>query len=271
MPMRRGYASGPFGQIHYQDTAVDGIPLILCPQSPMTSRQFDRVYPLLAEAGVRAIGIDTPGFGMSDPPPDPPSISDYATSVPAVMDQLGLRTANLCGHHTGSMIVTEAALAYPERVHKLILSGPAPMTPEEQQEYIDTALAEEKAFAPNADGSHFSSLFVKRLPWIQDEPDGLELCTGYVLQGLMGLGPFWYGHHAAFSYDAAAATTRLTQPALVLINTGDILYPMAKRTMELCPHFSYAELEGGGVDITDQDPEGWTQKVVAYLAQKNVS
>ena len=42
-------------------------PLILCPQSPMSSRQYDRVYPLLAEAGIRAIGIDptrTRGAGL---------------------------------------------------------------------------------------------------------------------------------------------------------------------------------------------------------------
>ena len=265
MTTRRGYADGAFGQIHFQDTANEGIPLILCPQAPMTSRQFDRVYGLLAAAGIRAIGIDTPGFGMSDPPPGPPSISDYATSIPAVLDHLGIRHANLCGHHTGAKIITEAALSYPERAARLILSGPAPMTRAEQQEFIETILAGEKAFAPKADGSHLSQLFVKRLPWIKDHPDGLALCTNYTIQNLMGLGPFWYGHHAAFHYDSTEALPRLTQETLVLINTGDTLYPHARKTMQLCPHFAYAELSGGGVDITDQDPEGWTREVVAFL------
>jgi pimeloyl-ACP methyl ester carboxylesterase len=231
----------------------------------MTSNQFDRVYAPLASAGIRAIGVDTPGFGMSDPPPGPPSISDYATSIPAVLDHLGIAQANLCGHHTGAKIITEAALAYPDRASKLILSGPAPMTPEEQQQFIDTILAGEKAFQPRPDGSHFSDLFVKRLPWIKDHPDALQLCTRYTIQNLMGLGPFWYGHHAAFHYDSYAALPRLTQPTLVLINTGDMLYPHAQKTMQLCPHFAYAELNGGGIDITDQDPEGWTREVVAFI------
>ena len=266
--MRRGYADGPFGQIHFQDTESGDIPLLLFPQSPMTSWQFDRVYPLLAAQGVRAIGVDTPGFGMSDPPPMVPTIADYAKAAPAVMDHLGLNSAHLGGHHTGAKIITEAALSYPDRVRSLVLSGPGPMTVEEQKKYIDTSLAEEKAFAAKEDGSHLAELFVKRLPWIKDEPDGLDLCTRYVVQPLIGAGPFWYGHNAAFHYDGGAALQRVTQPALVLINTGDILYPLAQRTMELCPHFSYAELEGGGVDITDQNPEGWTAEVVGFLTSQ---
>jgi pimeloyl-ACP methyl ester carboxylesterase len=266
MTPKRGYADGPFGQIHYQDTAnADGLPLILCSQSPLTSRQFDRVYEPLAKAGIRAIGIDTPGFGMSDPPPTPPTIHDYATSIPAILDYLGLESAFLGGHHTGSKIVTEAAIAYPERVRAVVMSSPGPMSKEEQQTFIDTVLEEEKNYAPKEDGSHLSDAFVKRLKWVKDHPDGLNLCTGYIIQPLIGRGPFWYGHGAAFTYDGGAAMQKMTQPALALYNTGDMLYPLAKKTMELCPHFTYAEIEGGGVDITDEKPEEWTRIVSEYL------
>ncbi len=265
MTIKRGYADGPFGQIHFQDTEAGDTPLVLCSQAPMTSRQFDRVYPLLAAAGIRAVGIDTPGFGMSDAPDHVPSIGDYAQAVPAVLDHLGMGSAHLCGHHTGAKIIAEAGLAYPDRVRSLVFSSPAPMTIEEQKKFIDTSLVAEKEFAPRADGSHLSELFVKRLPWIEAEPDGLELCTGYIVQQLMGYGPFWYGHNAAFHYDSGATMQKLTQPALVLVNTGDMLFPMAARTLEMCPHFSYAEIEGGGVDITDQNPRAWTDAVAAFL------
>ncbi|MEQ8733309.1 MAG: alpha/beta hydrolase [Rhodospirillaceae bacterium] len=265
MTLRRGYADGPFGQLHFQDSGGDGAPLILCSQSPLTSRQFDKVYPLLAEAGIRTIGIDTPGFGMSDPPSQPPFIPDYAKAIPAVLDHLGLASAHAGGHHTGCKIAMEAAIAYPDRVRSLVLSGPGPMSREEQQSYIDTVLEEEKNFAPKADGSHFSDMFVKRLKWVEDQPDGLDLCTGYVVQPLIGRGPFWYGHHAAFNYDGAAAMQKVTQPTLALFNTGDILYPLAEKTMQLCPHFTYIEIEGGGVDITDTHPKIWVEKVAGYL------
>lgn len=269
MRPKRGYAEGPFGQIHFQDTGGDGIPLVLCSQSPLTSRQFDRVYVPLADAGIRAIGIDTPGFGMSDPPPQEPTIGEFATSIPAVLDHLGLDAVHAGGHHTGCKIATEAALAYPDRVLSLVLSGPGPMSREEQLEYIDTVLEAEKNFKPKPDGTHLSDAFVKRLPWIQDHPDGLDLCTGYIVQQLMGLGPFWYGHHAAFNYDGAAGMQKVTQPGLILFNTGDMLYPLADKARELCPHFTYAEIEGGGVDITDQEPELWVKEVTVFV--KSVS
>lgn len=269
MTPRRGYAEGPFGQIHYQDTGENKTTLVLCSQSPLTSRQFDMVYLLLAEAGIRAIGIDTAGFGMSDPPPGPPTIGDFAASIPAVLDHLGLKTAHVGGHHTGCKIAMEAAIAYPDRVQSVVLSGPGPMSREEQLSYIDTVLEAEKSYEAKADGSHLSDMFVKRLPWIKDHPKGLDLCTGYIVQQLMGLGPFWYGHHAAFNYDGAEAMQKLTQPALALFNTGDMLYPLAAKTRELCPHFTHVELEGGGVDITDQDPEGWVREVSSYIASQS--
>jgi len=52
---RRGYTDGPFGQIHYQDTGGEGFPLVLCHQAPMTSRQYDTVYPLLSAEGIREL------------------------------------------------------------------------------------------------------------------------------------------------------------------------------------------------------------------------
>lgn len=262
---KRGYADGPYGQIHFQDTEKGDIPLLLCSQSPLTSRQFDKVYTPLAEAGIRAIGIDTPGFGMSDPPSKPAFIEDFAKVIPVVLDHLGLASSHVGGHHTGCKIVMEAAIAYPDRVRSVVLSGPGPMSREEQLKYIDTVLEDEKNYEPKADGSHLLDWFKKRLEWVKGEPDGMDLATGYVVQGLTGRGPFWYGHHAAFNYDGAEAMTKLTQPTLALFNTGDILYPLAEKTMKLCPHFSYAEMQGGGVDITDTDPEGWVKEVAGYI------
>ncbi|MBT4741432.1 MAG: alpha/beta hydrolase [Rhodospirillaceae bacterium] len=265
MTPRRGYADGPYGQIHFQDTGPADTALVLCSQSPLTSGQFDYVYPLLAEAGIRTIGIDTVGFGMSDPPPGPPTIGDFATSIPAVLDHLDIEKAHVGGHHTGCKIAMEAAIAFRDRVQSVVLSGPGPMSREEQLTYIDTVLEAEKSYTAKADGTHLSDMFVKRYSWIKDHPDGLNLCTGYIVQQLIGRGPFWYGHHAAFNYDGAEAMLKLTQPALALFNTGDMLYPLAEKTRNLCPHFAYAELEGGGVDITDQNPSGWVREVSSFI------
>ena len=91
----RGYAQGVFGQVHFYDTGGTGMPVMLCHQAPMTARQFDAAYSHFANRKVRAIGVDYPGFGMSDAPVEPASISDYANAVLDVMDHLTIEQADI--------------------------------------------------------------------------------------------------------------------------------------------------------------------------------
>ncbi|MFK7828626.1 MAG: alpha/beta fold hydrolase [Congregibacter sp.] len=266
MTIRRGYADGPFGQIHYCDSGGSGDALVLLHQAPLSLRQFDRVYPLFAAQGLRVIGIDLPGFGASDWNDDePPSVEQYAEIVPAVLDHLAVESAHLCGHHTGAMVSTEASLRYPNRVLSLALSGPAPLSKEEQQEYLDTIVADERRYEPRADGSHLVELWDRRMAWLPERDDVAALCTTYILQPLMAGAPFWFGHQAAFSYDMAAALERVSHRTLVLANTTDMIYHLGKRTMAMRPDFHYSEVEGGGVDPTDFVTEPWTNAMLGFI------
>ena len=100
--MTRGYAPGPCGQVHYQDSGGSGLPLVMIHQAPMTSRQFENVYAPLMARGIRPIGIDCPGFGLSDPTTFVPKVEDWARAIPTVLDQLAIKATNVLGHHTGS-------------------------------------------------------------------------------------------------------------------------------------------------------------------------
>ena len=108
----KGYADEPRGQVHYRRCG-DGQPLLLLHQSPSSSTMFRKAYALLAQAGIQAIGVDTPGFGMSDVPPHVPSIEDYAQAIPPVLDHLKLDAAAMLGHHTGASIAVEVATRFP--------------------------------------------------------------------------------------------------------------------------------------------------------------
>ncbi|MEM6936966.1 MAG: alpha/beta fold hydrolase [Pseudomonadota bacterium] len=262
--MKRGYADGPFGQVHFLDAQVDGPALVLCHQAPMTLRQFDAVYPLLARRGIRAVGIDTPGFGLSDAPDFVPMVGDYARAVPPVLDELGIDEAVLLGHHTGALIVTEVALQFPDRVRRLILNGPVPLKPEERQAFVQMVEDNEKGFEHHLDGSHLSTLYANRYQWAGEGTDP-ALVTRYVVEQLQGFGPFWYGHNAAFSYDHAETLARIKHPTLILTNTGDQIYEHAKWSHELRPDFDFVAIEGGGIDIVDQRPTEWVEAVDAYV------
>jgi len=263
MPAARGYCAGPFGQIHYHDTGR-GIPLVLCPQAPMSARQFERVFDALAARGLRAIGIDTPGFGMSDPPPHVPTIADYARAVPAVLDALGLARAHILGHHTGALIATEAALSQPGRIAALIMNGPLPTTPEERVQFMTWVETFERPFTGRPDGSHIAEWWQRRSGFAAPDSDW-NLMTRYVCEPLVAPGPFWYGHHAAFLYDHGAAIAQVRCPALILTNTGDQIYAHAQRARALRPDFAYAEIAGGGIDIVDEKPAEWVAAVAAFV------
>ncbi len=231
----------------------------------MCARQFDAATPLLSAAGVRTIAIDLPGFGGSDGPASPPTIADYAASMPCVLDRLDLDRADVLGHHTGALVATELAIAFPDRVGKLILNGPVPLTPEEQAAFRADALAREKAATViEPDGGHLSAAFQKRAAFVAGSVP-LERVHQYVLWMVSGSAPLWYGHNAAFSYDHAARMMAIAHPTLVLTNTGDIIYEQALKTMALRPDFAFVALEGGGVDVVDQLPEAWAAAVVDFL------
>jgi pimeloyl-ACP methyl ester carboxylesterase len=240
------------------------LPLILLHQAPQNAHQFDAVFRPLADRGIRGIALDLPGFGESDVTPFVPTVGDYAAIVPPVLDALGIASADVLGHHTGAMVATEVALRFPSRVRRLIVNGPAPLTEAERAAFMANMEAREKGFTIKADGSHLSEAFVSRAAYSAGSVP-LERVHRYIIWMLSGYGPFWYGHHAAFTYDHEAGLRALAHPTLILANTGDVIYEQARRSMALRPDFSATVLEGGSSDIQDQQPEAWSDAVAAFL------
>lgn len=260
---KRGYVDGPFGQVHFQDFG-EGTPLVLCHQAPMSLRQFDSVYELLSGSGIRAIGVDMPGFGGSDPTDFVPRVEDYAQIIPNVLDHLGIEAAFVLGHHTGAMVATEVALQFASRVIALILNGPLPLSAKEREEGLAYVEASEKGFAPGPDGKRLLCLYQTRMS-AANENTNWDLSGRYIAESLIGYGPFWYGHHAAFQYDHAATLALIKHRTLILTNTGDSIYENALQAREMRPDFKFAEIEGGSWDIIDELPVDWVRAVSDFI------
>lgn len=258
---RRGYLDGPFGQVHYYAQGA-GPTLILLHQTPVSGRMFERAMPFLAAAGLRAIAIDTPGFGHSDAPPEPPSIQDYADNVRAVVGALGLKSAHILGHHTGASIATSFAALNPDMVNALVLNGTALFTPEELQQFAGVEL---KASPKHADGSHLLDAWKTRVRYTPGWTD-LEAMHRRLVDGLWAGDTTWYGYNAAFGYDMALDLMALTARTMILSNTGDDIHHLSQKVHAMRPDFfAYAELEGGTHDIVDEQPEAWAQVVAAFV------
>lgn len=259
-----GYAPGPFGQVHFQ-VCGSGIPLVLCHQSPSSSEQFSAIYPLLAGHGIQAIGVDTPGFGMSSVPDHPPSIEEYADSVTCVLDHLGLARAHILGQHTGSMVAMEATLRHPRRYASLILNTPTPFDAAERAEWSAMLTPRQRAWKPKEDGSHLVELWKRRCaasgPW-----SNLAAMHREVIQMLRAGDTLWYGHAASFAYDQLGRLALLSVPTLILTNTGDLTFKLARRAAERRPDFEYVELSGGTHDIIDEQPEAFSLAVARFVS-----
>ena len=257
---RKGYVDGPFGQIHYYE-AGEGPCLILAHQSPVCGRMFEKAMPLLSDRGIRAIAVDTPGFGNSDVPAEPPTIVDYADAFAAVLAGLELERAHFLGHHTGAGILCNFAARYPERVDKLILNGPPLFSTEELEQYQEFHLG---PLPIHDDGTHLQERWDQRVKFTPGWTDKVSMHNRLVDQMWAG-DTWWYGHHAAFQYDMAPDFMALKGSVLIFTNTGDDLYETTQKASAQRPDFAYAELEGGTHDIVDEQPEAWTQVVADFV------
>lgn len=119
--MKRAYADIPEGQIHYR-TEGSGEPVLLLHVAGSSSDEYKRVIPFLSKT-YHAIAMDFPGYGESDKPPYEYQIPDYARSVVSFMDSLGIEKASIVGHHAGASVAAELAVAWPQRVDRLVLSS----------------------------------------------------------------------------------------------------------------------------------------------------
>jgi pimeloyl-ACP methyl ester carboxylesterase len=80
--------------------------------------------PMFA-AGHRVITLDLPGFGHSPMPAERISISGYARLLDRLLDTLGIDAAAVVGNSMGGFIGAELAIAYPQRVERLVLISAA--------------------------------------------------------------------------------------------------------------------------------------------------
>ena len=166
----------------------------LCHQAPCTSRQFTNVYELLSRAGFRAIGVDMPGFGESDPLQSITCIEVLAPAIVAVLDHLEIEKSDILGHRTGAILASEISCRFPDRIRKVILNGPFVVEDEtELKKWLDIA-REEIDFEYSKDGSHLN----KRFSWPSSAHTHPSILTRRTVEQFQGYAPFWTGYGFAF-------------------------------------------------------------------------
>ena len=237
--VRRAYMEARFGQLHYriaEPPNPEKIPLLCFHLSPNSGRVYAQ---LVAEMGKDriAIAVDTPGFGESDPPNEPPSIADYAATMGELVDHLGIKKFDVIGYHTGSRTCVEIAQQRPDQVRRVVLIS-APAYSEEELKIQYQSMGTPAADESSADGSHFHKKFNWR--WKDKEAPPIFIHRE-AAEALRGGATAWWGHQAAFRYQHAQHLPNVEQPVMILCPRDDLWTP-TQRSRDLFKNGKFVEL-----------------------------
>ena len=114
-------------QVHYNEAGSGETVFMLHGSGPGASgwSNFHRNVEAFVEAGYRVVLLDSPGWNKSDPiVVSSGSRADVnAASIKGLMDVLNIERAHLVGNSMGGVNAVAFALAYPERLAKMVIMG----------------------------------------------------------------------------------------------------------------------------------------------------
>jgi pimeloyl-ACP methyl ester carboxylesterase len=130
----------------YYEIQGQGEPVILIHGGGVDLRDWQFVAPRLAK-NYQVIAFDGRGAGKSPPIVEP---ANFVEDLRNLLDYFGIKQTALVGHSIGGQIATDFALAYPNRVSKLVLIGPG-LSGSRRSKDVEEWFERVRKAAPDAD------------------------------------------------------------------------------------------------------------------------
>lgn len=203
-------------RIHYE---VDGSPIappLLLINSLGTDLWMWEAQVEALERSFRVVRFDCRGHGQSGRSASPVTIERFASDALALLDELKIARAHMCGLSLGGLIVMQIAADYPDRVQRAVLANTAMRigTPSGWDARIATARAGGMAAVRDAVVKRFLSAAFRR-----SEPDTV-MAIGRMLERT---DPEGYVQACAAIRDAdlREAAGMISAPSLVIAGALD--------------------------------------------------
>lgn len=245
--------------------AGSGLPLVLLHAFPLSSAMWLEQRELLG-ARCRVITPDQRGFGGSPLGDDPPSLTECADDVVALLDRLELEQVVLGGLSMGGYVAMELLRRAPERVSALLLAdtkaeADAPEAREGRMRVAETVEREGTA-----------QLAEQMLPALLG-PTTLErrgAVAGRV-RGLITAAPpaavAWASRAMAARADSTETLQGVDLPALVVVGEQDALSPVAQAQamVDALPQGRLVVVREAGHLSAVEDPGSFAAAVTGFL------
>lgn len=256
----RVYVDTRWGQVHARRAGDAGPAAVLLHESPLSSAAYAAVLPHLAPS-LRAVALDTPGYGMSDGPPGVAEIPEYAAVLLEAIDALGLDEFAVVGVHTGASLAVQLAVQAPERVTHAMLSGVPVFAPEVRAEYLRSWAP---PVAPEADGGHLRWAWERYQRIWQGPPELLHLGATTLLSNLDG---YHLAYQAAFRYDPEPDLPAVRCPVLLHTAEDDLLVASDRVAVDLFPDARLEVVPGHVGQLPMRVPAAFAERLVRFVVE----
>lgn len=266
MTIKKAYVDTRDGQVHFR--FCDGgsePPIVFFHQTASSSQSFEKIMGLL-EDEYRMFAMDTPGFGQTFFPHEPPTVTYYVSILLEALKNIGVQQFHAFGHHTGAAIAVEMAARAPDRIKTLMMDGPVWLSEQECQQWLDTAI---KPMMVMPNGSHLIQIWERVVGLDPDHPP--MLCHREAIDTLRA-GQRWHeAYIAVFLQDSYAMFAKVKCPMLMLCGDNDVLFPYFKPVCDAYPQAKSAVLKGGGTYAPDNCAEQIVKEIREFLGELKAS
>jgi pimeloyl-ACP methyl ester carboxylesterase len=229
----------------------------------------------------RVIAMDLPGFGHSPMPTEKITISSYARILDELLATLGVDAATLVGNSMGGFISAELAIAFPQRVERLVLVSAAGISTNGRRDMQRAAHALrriERVLAAYTTWVAAHSEAIVRYPGLRNAALGLvtrhpsRLNPALAAEQLRGAGKpgFMQALQANIDYPIRKRLPEIACPTLIVWGEEDKVIPVRDAGVfeELIPRSRKILFEDTGHMAMLERPAAFNELLSEFMAEQ---
>lgn len=242
-----------------------GDPLLLIEGLGQAMWAWREQIPVFARH-LRTIAYDTRGTGRSPALDEHLGIADYAADAAAVLDG---RRAHVVALSMGGYVALTLALANPELVRSLVLTGTGAGGPDRvpREQYVRDAFAAALGLPPEEYGRR-TMPYTFAPGWPERHPERFAEILAARIERPTSYETIEAHASACYAfYDEGCKVEGIDAPALVIHGDADLIVPVENGRMLAArlPNARYVELPGRGHNLPLEAPDTFNELVLDFI------